>query len=246
MSSGAKCLLKKFVACAFMANVAFDGFCLARNTDERSVWNGMRQYLESLGSDIRKEDAADLECFLKSAEIATNPMERQGILLRFKGSLFSVDVSRVSQERLTSVINHVWGMASLLCCALPDATDRDRWKIRMETLAWIRQQVERIENNEPEDKRTWAQKWGGVHVKENKEHDQWERTKKSIRKSFEGYIKRCATDVEDDRYSDMFRNWVQAEIEKIIGRPLTDDDLIFKDDVISRRKAREQKKKEAK
>ena len=38
--------------------------------------------------------------------------------------------------------------------------------------------------------------------------------------------------VEDDRYSDEFRAWCFKEIEKIIGRPLTDDDIMFKDEVL--------------
>ena len=42
---------------------------------------------------------------------------------------------------------------------------------------------------------------------------------------FKGWIKRCATDIEEDKYSNEFREWAKSEMEKIIGRPLTDDDL---------------------
>ena len=49
---------------------------------------------------------------------------------------------------------------------------------------------------------------------------------------------------EEERYSEEFRAWCFKEIEKIIGRPLTDDDIMFKDDVL-RRRAERKKRAEA-
>jgi hypothetical protein len=45
-------------------------------------------------------------------------------------------------------------------------------------------------------------------------------------------------EAEREQYSDEFRAWCFKEIEKIIGRPLTDDDIMFKEDVLRRRAKR--------
>ena len=62
---------------------------------------------------------------------------------------------------------------------------------------------------------------------------------------YKRHIAKCLYEAEDDRYSEEFRAWCFKEIEKIIGRPLTDDDIMFKDDVLKRR-AKRKKTKEGK
>ena len=182
---------------------------------------------------------ADLGSLLKAAENATNLVERKEILSQFKSNLFAVDSSRFPYERMTSLIDGVWNTALLLRCAIPEATDRCQWKIRMEALAWIKQQIERLESNEPEDKRTWPEKWGNLVVSTNAKHNQWEKLKKQMRASYtKGFIRLSAQRIEDDRHTEEFREWARAEMEKVIGRPLTDNDYMFKEDVMRRREER--------
>jgi hypothetical protein len=243
MNSGVKWLLIKLSISVFVASVAIDGFCLARSTDERNVWTGMRQYLETLGRDIRSENVANLECLLKAAENATNLVERQEMLSQFKRKLFSVDSSQASYDRQPSVIDVVWNAALLLRCAIPEATVRDHWAIRMEALSWVKQQIERLENSEPEDKRTWPEKWGNLVLSKNEKHNQWERLKKQMRARYtKSFIKLSAQRIEDDNHTEEFREWARSEMEKVIGRPLTDDDYMFKEEVL---RCREERKKRA-
>jgi len=247
MNSVGKCLWMRVALSAFMASIALDGLCLARSTDERNVWNGLHQAVESLGSNVSNEEAADLESLLKAAESTTNLVERQEMLSQFKRKLFSVDSSRVSYERMSSFIEGVWNTALLLRCAIPVATVRDHWAIRMEALAWIKQQIERLENNEPEDKRTWPEKWGNLVLPKNEKHNQWERLKKRLRASYtKSFIRISARRIEDDSHTEEFREWARAEMEKVIGRPLTDDDYMFKEDVLRRREERKKRAQKAK
>ena len=173
------------------------------------------------------EDASkvDMGAFLNEVSSLTNKVERDAIFAEFTDHLFSFDPSKLDYERQKNAIGDTWHISFLLRCAITDVTDKERWEIRLKALAWVRQQIERIENNEPEDKRTWPEKWGKVYVNENREHNHWERIKKPVRKELTSYIKRCATDIEEDKYSNEFREWAKSEMEKIIGRPLTDDDL---------------------
>lgn len=242
MNSAGKCIWTRMAMAVFMASVARDCFCLARSTDERNVWTGLRQGLEALEGDVKTEDMERLGGLLKEAEASTNLVERQEKLVRLKEKLFSVDSSSASNATQVLVLDYVWQTASILSCALPHATDKDRWKIRMEALAWIRQQVESVENAEPEDKRTWPQKWGNVRLATNEKHNKWERLKNQMRASYaKNFIRLSAQCIEDDGHTEEFRAWARAEMEKVIGRPLTDDDLMFKDDVLRRRKARGRK-----
>lgn len=173
------------------------------------------------------EDAcmADIDALLQEVSSLTNRLERNAIFDEFTDRLFSFDPSKLDYGRQENVIDDTWCTSFFLRCAITDVTDKERWLIRLKALAWVRRQIDRIENNEPADKRTWPEKWGKVYVNENKEHNQWERVKKTVKKKLKSYIKRCATDIEDDIYSEDFRKWAQKEMEKIIGRPLTDDDL---------------------
>ena len=58
---------------------------------------------------------------------------------------------------------------------------------------------------------------------------------------YKRHIAKSLYEAEDDRYSEEFRTWCFKEIERIIGRPLTDDDIMFKDDVLKRRAKRKKR-----
>ena len=184
---------------------------------------GTLQMCQSGAYEAGREE--DIDVLLHEVSSLTNKVERDAIFAEFTDHLFSFDPSKLDYERQKNAIGDTWYISFLLRCAITDVTDKERWEIRLKALAWVRQQIERIENNEPEDKRTWPEKWGKIYVNENREHNQWERIKKPVRKELTSYIKRCATDIEEDKYSDKFREWAKEKMEKIIGRPLTDDDL---------------------
>ncbi len=243
MNSAGKHILTRVVLLAFLACISLDGFGLVQSSAELNVWSELHQAVESLGSNVSNEEAADLESLLKAAESTTNLVERQEMLSQFKRKLFSVDSSRVSYERMSSFIEGVWNTALLLRCAIPEATVRDHWAIRMEALSWVKQQIERLENSEPEDKRTWPEKWGNLVLSKNEKHNQWERLKKQMRARYtKSFIKLSAQRIEDDNHTEEFREWARSEMEKVIGRPLTDDDYMFKEDVL---RCREERKKRA-
>ena len=120
----------------------------------------------------------------------------------------------------------------------------DAWKIRFAELAWERDYIDRRVASAPEDKRSPGQKaTSNIVYHANLAYHEWEWELKQLRLSFQGRIKHAYQDSEDERadYSDEFRAWCRAGIEKAIGRPLTDDDLMFKEDVLRRREERKRR-----
>ena len=176
----------------------------------------------------------------------TNETERAQLRSVFEEQLFSISVANRDFHQQEILVQEVWLLARRIWGSPPGGTAKEWWAMNFKALEWVKRQISCIEASEPEDKRTWPQKWGNVEIAANNEHKQWGEVRRRIAMAYSGFIRRCAQDVEKDQYTEEFRKWCKENIEKIIGRPLTDDDLIFKDDVISRRKAREQKKKEAK
>ena len=61
-----------------------------------------------------------------------------------------------------------------------------------------------------------------------------------------GFIRLSAQRIEDDRHTEEFREWARSEMAKVIGRPLTDDDYMFKEDVLQRREERKKRAQKAK
>ena len=120
----------------------------------------------------------------------------------------------------------------------------DAWKIRFAELAWERDYIDRRVASAPEDKRSLGQKaTSNIVYYANLAYHEWEWELKHLRLSFQDRIKHAYQDSEDERadYSDEFRAWCRAGIEKAIGRPLTDDDLMFKEDVLRRREERKRR-----
>ena len=172
---------------------------------------------QSRGHKVGREE--DIDVLLHEVSSLTNKVERDAIFAEFEDQLFSFDPSGLNYGQQRHIIAVTWHTSFLLRCAIRDATSRKLWGIRLKALAWVKHQIERIEKNDLETK------WENEQAKESRIHSGLQPLKKPIKESLNGYIKRCATDIEDDRYSDEFRKWAQKEMEKIIGRPLTDDDL---------------------
>ena len=161
----------------------------------------------------------DIGVLLQGVSSLTNKLERDAIFAEFEDRLFSFDPSELNYGQQRHIIAVTWHTSFLLRCAIRDATSRKLWGIRLKALAWVKHQIERIEKNDLETK------WENEQAKENRRHSGLQPLKRPIKESLNGYIKRCATDIEDNKYSDEFRKWAQEEMEKIIGRSLTDDDL---------------------
>ena len=116
----------------------------------------------------------------------------------------------------------------------------------VKALAWEKQQVDRLLASPPEDNRPWPEKWRNPRAPYDSEKGQWDEAVSRLKSRFyRSDLRMCVQAAEDDRYSEEFRAWCFKEIEKIIGRPLTDDDIMFKDDVLKRR-AKRKKTKEGK
>ncbi len=115
----------------------------------------------------------------------------------------------------------------------PYATDYEIWEYKLQGLSWCKSQLDRISALFIPDEEYDAKKLNN--------HDVYMHLKtcyKKIQGTFELNLKQCVYAAEVDRYSDEFRAWCFKEIEKIIGRPLTDDDIMFKDEVLRRRAKR--------
>ena len=120
----------------------------------------------------------------------------------------------------------------------------DAWKIRFAELAWERDYIDRRVASAPEDKRSPRQKaTSNIVYYANLAYHEWEWELKHLRLSFQGRIKYAYYDTESDAlgYTDAFRAWCKQGIENAIGRPLTDDDLAFKKDVLQRREERKKR-----
>lgn len=170
----------------------------------------------------------------------TNRTERTQLRSAFEGQLFSISVANRDFRDQAILVQKVWLLARRIWGSPPGGTETEWWNMNFKALAWVRRQISCIETSKPEDKRTWPQKWGNAEIAANGVHNQWDETRRHIAMAYCGFIRRCAQDIESDQYTEEFRKWCRENIEKIIGRQLTDDDLIFKDDVLNRRKVREQ------
>ena len=165
------------------------------------------------------------------------------LLREFEERILAVDISKMSFMEQLSMSDMVWNAAWGLWGAIPVSLDKERWKIRLRALAWKKQQLDRLLASPPEDNRPWPEKWRNPRAPYDSEKGQWDEAVSRLKSRFyRSDLRMCVQAAEDDRYSEEFRAWCFKEIEKIIGRPLTDDDIMFKDDVLKRRAKRKKAK----
>ena len=157
----------------------------------------------------------------------------------FEDEIFSIDLSRMGYLDQAWCVDVVWDSAWRLWGAIPVSTDKERWEIRLKALEWKKKQLDRLMASSSEDNRSWPEKWRNPRAPRDSEKGQWDEAVLRMKSRFyKSDLRICVQAAEDDRYSDEFRAWCFKEIEKIIGRPLTDDDIMFKDEVLRRRAKR--------
>jgi len=188
------------------------------------------------------------------------------IISKFADMLFSIDMSSLGLFEQLRALDVVFDVAYDLARVPPILTDKERWQILLRALAWERSQFLRIARTDRSVFEKRNSKWNAQmqHIVDSNMEDamllrfpeevsvpsnaRLQRTLDNISGRLKRHkyvrlnvIRRLATDIEDDRYPDEFREWARAEMEKVIGRPLTDDDYMFKEDVLRRREERKKR-----
>ena len=181
----------------------------------------------------------------KRVSTVTNELERSKLLYSFETQLFAIDPQCKDFKSQEIIIENVRNVARGVFGSPPGGTEKEWWAMCLKALAWEKTQLERIEKSKPEDCRSWTEKWQSPEPLSDKKYMQWRELMESVKSDFyKMHLRRCVYDAENDRYTSEFRAWCLQEIEKIIGRPLTDDDIMFKEDVLKRRKARDRAKED--
>ena len=178
----------------------------------------------------------------------TFPLQKK-LLLELVENLQGIDLNKVSYSSQSMVIRRIYTIQRKIWDRIlpPNATEKEDWKYKLEGLRWYKSQADRL-SRIPSDASTIKHVVDRYNKKKQGSYNdyiRWKTCCKNIQGAFMLDLKQCVQEAEDDRYSDEFRAWCFKEIEKIIGRPLTDDDIMFKDDVLKRR-ARRKKQKEGK
>ena len=224
-------------------------------------WNGVVQRIAAARPTTWKCSSH----ICKKVSDRTDGGQCKRIVRKFSNMLHSIDISSLGLFEQLRSIDMAFDASYYLARVPSGLTDRERWQILLSALAWEHGQFVRIVHTDRDVFKNRNGKWNAQirHITKADMEDTLllrfpedvsrpsdrrlrytlDEILKEVKKS--GYVrykvlKRLATDVEDDRYSDEIRVWVRSEMEKVIGRPLTDEDLMFKDDVLRRRKAREQ------
>ena len=209
-------------------------------------WNGVVQRIAA-ARPMTRESSAHI---CKKVSDRTDGDQRKRILRKFFDMLQSIDISSLGLFDQLRSIDMAFD-ASYYLARVPDGlTDKERWQILLSALAWEHSQFVRIAHTDRSVFEKRNGKWDAqkriiteagmeaallLRFPEDVSRPsdlQLQRTLDGISKGGKEsmcvrlkVLKRLATDVEDGRYSDEIRTWVRAEMEKIIGRPLTDDDL---------------------
>ena len=191
----------------------------------------------------------------------TNRVVRGKLYKIVEDRLFSVDVD-ITPSGLYGQIPRMdgrWTIANYLAQNMVDATQEERWRIRLRALEWERDQILRIEKNEPPDvdepveRKMIPVKVGNkieyypqVIVHSKNFHRDWvqliEYARSNFSQSFPVYlVQRLERDIDDDD----LRARLQKKMEEILGRPLTDDDFSPQDLIGTYRLKREERKKRA-
>ena len=174
-----------------------------------------------------------------AAESSKNTTENRKKLDLFVGYLYSLSFDTINLRERLAAIHRVYELILQTSRYYPNASDKERWEIRLKALEWKKKQLDRLLASPPEDNRPWPEKWQNPRAPRDSEKGQWDDVVFRFKSCFyKSDLRICVQAAEEERYSEDFREWCLKEIEKIIGRPLTDDDIMFKEDVLRRRAKR--------
>ena len=125
-----------------------------------------------------------------------------------------------------------------LLTGMHSLTDEDRLDVRLKILKWYKQQLERIEKSEPSNTAQTQATFGAKTniAAKRRPHWQWQTLRRNIKTQMDDYVRRYASHIEHNDYTEDVRSRARADIEKIIGRRLTDKDLWL--DILQRREER--------
>ena len=208
------------------ASKSADGLIQRAMDDDKTPWTPYNDITNIVASVSNRTDCLELignvDEKIRALTFDDIPFEWQGMYLW--------RVREVYRGLLT-------GMHSL--------TDEDRLDVRLKILKWYKQQLERIERSEPSNT---AQTQGTFGAKTNvaakrRPHWQWQNLRHNIKTQMDDYVRRYASHVEREGYTEDFRSRARADMEKIIGRRLTDKDLWL--DALQRREDRKKRAQEA-
>ena len=240
-----------YLLCAFLAGAIFTigvtFFCDNCRQDEmREIIGKIPRRMLNGDFDANKE--VD-ELHWRMAHDFTFPIQKK-LLLELVEKLRGVDLSKVSYSNQSMAIRRIYTIQRKIWDKIlpPNANEKENWKYKLEGLRWHKSQADRLSQIASDESMMKyvggdeynKKKWGSYN-----DYVHWKTCYKNIQGAFLLDLKQCVQAAEDDRYSEEFRAWCFKEIEKIIGRPLTDDDIMFKDDVLKRR-AKRKKAKEGK
>ena len=165
----------------------------------------------------------------------------------FEKKLFDINATDMKSWRKVSfVIDSVWNTAFAYWNKAPGLTEKERWMIKFKALEWEYRQLNWLKQVAPEDTRPLIQKRNNPRAPYRTEYGKWQHIVRGVESTFyKRHIAKSVYEAEREQYSEDFREWCLKEIEKIIGRPLTDDDIMFKEDVLRRRTERKKRAEEA-
>ena len=240
----------QIIAC--LSCVVFFSCCKISAKDESTVQNviSCEDDIDELIGKIKSGKYIDIFMAGESFDKAIKKLSGENLdrrLRDFEKKLFDIQVTSMeSWQKVSFVVDSVWNTAFAYWCKAPGLTDKERWEIKFKALAWEYRQLNWLKRVAPEDTRPLPLKRNKPSVSYRTEYWYWRHAVMGVESTFyKRHIAKSLYEAEDDRYSEEFRAWCFKEIEKIIGRPLTDDDIMFKDDVLKRR-AKRKKTKEGK
>ena len=222
-----------------------------------------QRILDYLDIVLKKGKAKDVKTrdVIDDIAMVTNRIVRGKLYKIVEERLFSIDVDITPKNLYGQIglIDGMWDSANYLAQNMVDATQEERWRIRLRALEWVRNQILRIEKNEPPDvdepveRKMIPVKVGNkveyypqVIAHSKNFHLEWRMLLKYARsffsKSSPVYLThRLERDIDDDD----LRARLQKRMEEILGRPLTDDDFGPRETIEVLRLKREERKKRA-
>ena len=128
-----------------------------------------------------------------------------------------------------------------LLTGMHSLADEDRLDVRLKILKWYKQQLERVERSEPSNTVQPQASFGAKTYMgaKRRPHWQWQNLRYNIKTQMDDYVRRYASHIEREGYTEDVRSRARTDMEKIIGRRLTDKDLWL--DALQRREDRKRR-----